>query len=201
MWRWIALSLLVVTGPLAAETKILAFAGSTRIESYNKKLVHEAAAIAREMGAKVTYIDLRDYPIPFYDGDLEAEDGMPANASYIRQLMIESDGIIIASPEYNGSLSGVLKNVIDWASRKEDATYSNSAFKAKTFAIMSTSPGGGGGARGLKHLRNILENLGGNVVSLEVSVPKAHEVFDSKGNLNDTAMKQELQDEVQQLYQ
>src|SRR5262245_61507584 len=112
MLKWILMAMLVLAGPLAAETKILAFAGSTRKDSYNKKLVKEAAQIARKCGANVTVVDLKDYPIPLYDGDLEKDEGMPENAKRIRKMMIESDAILIASPEYNGSLPAVLKNVI-----------------------------------------------------------------------------------------
>jgi chromate reductase len=190
--------LFLIAAPLAAETKVLAFAGSTREDSYNKKLVQEAAAIARKSGAKVTYIDLRDYPLPLYDGDAEANEGMPANAKLIRQMMVDSDRIIIASPEYNGSLSAVLKNVIDWASRS-DGAYFKDSYSGKKFAIMSASPGGGGGATGLKHLREILTRLKGDVIPLQVSVPKAHGEFSSDGQLKNAKLKEDLAKEMQQL--
>ncbi|MEO8113893.1 MAG: NAD(P)H-dependent oxidoreductase, partial [Phenylobacterium sp.] len=96
--------------------RLLAFAGSTRIGAYNQRLLDLAVGLAREAGAEVTAISLRDYPMPLYDGDLEAND-FPAVADAFRTLMIEHDGFLIASPEYNGSVSGVLKNAIDWASR------------------------------------------------------------------------------------
>ncbi len=99
--------------------KILAFAGSTRIDSYNKKLVKIAAAGARAAGSEVTYLDLRDIPMPLYDEDLEAQAGIPANVRSFKDLMVAHQGLLIASPEYNSSLSGVLKNAIDWASRPE----------------------------------------------------------------------------------
>src|SRR4028119_1430947 len=97
--------------------KILAFSGSTRTGSLNKQLVKIAANAARNAGAEVTYIDLRDFPLPLYDEDLEAAEGMPENARKLKQIMLEHQGLLIASPEYNSSLSGVLKNMIDWVSR------------------------------------------------------------------------------------
>lgn len=161
--------------PLFAEMNLLVMSGSTRTDSYNKKLAKEAAGIAREMGAKVTYIDLKDYPMPFYDADVEAKQGMPKNAKRFRAALIASDGVVIASPEYNSSVSSVLKNAIDWASRGEDGKGSQEAFKGKKFALMSASPGRGGGARGLVHLRAILEDVGGIVVEKEVSISRAYE--------------------------
>ena len=172
--------------------KILAFAGSTRADSYNKKLVHEAAAIARKMGAAVTIVDLKDYPMPFYDGDLEAKEGLPKNAVRLRELMIRSDGVIIASPEYNHSLSAVLKNAIDWTSRTPEGGVPREAYKGKRFALMSTSPGKGGGRRGLVHLRQIIEDAGGTVVAKEVSVPDAAKYFSEKNRPENPALKEEI---------
>ncbi|HEY9661480.1 MAG TPA: NAD(P)H-dependent oxidoreductase, partial [Allocoleopsis sp.] len=97
--------------------KILAFAGSTRTESYNKRLVKIAANGAKAAGAEVTYLDLRDLSLPLYDQDLEAQQGIPENALRLKELMRNSDGLLIASPEYNSSVTPVLKNAIDWASR------------------------------------------------------------------------------------
>lgn len=184
----------LVSFSLHAQTKVLAFAGSARENSINKKLVIEAAHIARERGADVTFIDLKDYPLALYDADCEAENGMPENAHILRNFLKNSDVILIASPEYNSSLTGLLKNIIDWASRNEQ-NGSREAFKGKRFAIMSASPGLGGGAKGLIHLRTILEDLGGIVVPQQVVVPRAYQAFDEKGKLKD----QKLQAELQQL--
>jgi chromate reductase, NAD(P)H dehydrogenase (quinone) len=189
------------TSTLLAEQKVLAFSGSTRADSYNKKLVLQAADIAKQMGATVTVIDLKDYPMPFYDGDLEEKNGLPEKAKQLRDLMKNSDAIIIASPEYNSSVSAVLKNTLDWASRGEKGGYSPDAFQGKKFAIMSASPGQGGGARGLVHLKQIIENVGGKVVSIKVSVKQAHTAFDEKGALINPAVKNELRDEIQELLQ
>src|SRR5262245_53093709 len=104
-----------------AAARILAFAGSTRTASFNKRLLHFAVAEARAAGAEVTHVDLRDFAMPLYDGDLEAASGLPAAAKAFKRLLIDHPGFLIASPEYNSSIPGVLKNAIDWASRKEAA--------------------------------------------------------------------------------
>ena len=190
--------LLLFSVSLSGETKILAFAGSTRAESANKKLVLEAVGIARKMGADVTFVDLKDYPLPLYEADWEAKNGMPKNAKHLQQLMIDSQVILIASPEYNASLSALLKNAIDWASRNGKGGTSYAAFEGKRFALMSASPGGQGGARGLIHLRAILEALGGTVLPQQVVVPDAYSAFDEKGKLKSQKLRAELQSLVRQ---
>lgn len=176
---------LLITTVLNAEVKVLAFAGSTRTDSYNKKLVMNAADVAREMGAKVTVVDLKDYPIPFYDADLETQSGMPEKAKEIRRLMLESQVIFIASPDYNSSVSAVLKNVLDWASRSESGKPSRDAFLNKKFGLMSASPGRSGGADGLAHLRDIIGDIRGIIIPHQFCVPLAHEAFDENGKLKD----------------
>src|SRR4051812_33174915 len=111
--------------------KILAFAGSTREGSYNKKLVKVAAAAATAAGAQVTLVDLRDFPMPLYDGDLETKEGLPSNARKLKELFISHDGFLISCPEYNSSISGVLKNTIDWISRPQPNEPSLAAFAGK----------------------------------------------------------------------
>jgi chromate reductase, NAD(P)H dehydrogenase (quinone) len=180
-----------------SEIKVLAVAGSTRDDSVNKKLVTEAAHLARQMGSKVTIIDLKDYPMPLYDADVEANQGMPIKGKQLRQLMIQSQVILIASPEYNGSLSGVLKNAIDWASRSEEGVSSREAFKGKKFGIMSASPGSGGGSRGLVHLKQIIENIGGTVIDQQVVIPDAYHAFDEQGCIKNPSQKAQLQQQIQ----
>ena len=191
---------LCITTALSAEMKILAFSGSTRADSYNKKLLQEAVAIAKEKGAEVQVIDLKDYPMPFYDGDFEEKQGMPENAKKLRTLMCASDAMIIASPEYNASFSAVLKNAIDWVSRGETGGASRDAFRGKKFALMSASLGKSGGANGLKQLRDVITAIGGEVVSNQVVVPEAHTVFDVK-EADATARKAALEQEIAQLIQ
>ncbi len=184
MWGWMLVLGIMFFSPLiSAESTVLAISGSTRQDSYHKKLATEAARIAEKLGAKATVIDLKEYPIPFYDGDLESEIGMPEKAQEIRNLMMQSQVIILSSPEYNGSLSAVLKNVIDWASRDGKGGPSREAFKGKTFVLMSTSPGPSGGSYGLEHLKTIIERIGGRVFSEQLIIPYSDKAFDKDGNL------------------
>ncbi|UBF24468.1 NAD(P)H-dependent oxidoreductase [Kovacikia minuta CCNUW1] len=173
--------------------KILAFAGSTRTDSFNKKLVKIAAAGARSAGAEVIDLDLRDLSIPLYDGDLEAKEGLPPGVRQLKDLMRATDGFLIASPEYNSSVSGTLKNAIDWASRPVEGEPPLACFADKVAAIMSTSPGALGGLRGLVHLRSILGNIKVLVLPDQVAVPKAHEVFTSDGGLKDTQQQEAIE--------
>jgi chromate reductase len=178
---------------MASTPKILAFAGSTRIDSYNKKLVKIAAAGAKAAGAEVTYIDLRDLPLPLFDEDLEAQQGLPANARTFKDLMISHQGLLIASPEYNSSLTAVLKNAIDWASRPAPNEAPLAAFAGKVASIMSASPGALGGLRGLVHLRSILGNIKVLVLPDQVAVPKAYEAFNPDGTLKDSKQQQSIE--------
>ena len=184
---------LIAALPLIADINILAFAGSTRKDSYNKQLLLNAVEIAQQMGATVLVVDLKDYSMPFYDADLEAK-GMPKNAKKFRELMAKSDAIIIASPEYNSSIPAVLKNTLDWASRNKEGGSSSEAFKGKKFAIMSTSPGRMGGARGLVHLQGIIEDVGGQVIEQKVSIPQAHKYFSEKNRSENPTLKAEIQE-------
>lgn len=199
MMKYFLFGLLAVSSTLTAETKVIAFSGSTRKESCNKKLINNAAEIARKMGANVTVIDLKDFPIPFYDADLEESQGMPEYAKRFRQMIVESNRIIISSPEYNSSLSAVLKNALDWASRTEDGKPSREAFAGKKVAIMSCSPGAGGGARGLVHLRSVITNIGGEVVDLQLVVPNSYTAFNSQGLLESESLREELKKEMEEL--
>jgi NAD(P)H-dependent FMN reductase len=165
--------------------RILAFASSTRRESFNKKLVAIAAQGAREAGAEVTLIDVKDFPLPLFDQDLEAEQGMPENGKKLKKLFIDHDGLLIASPEYNSSLPAVLKNAIDWVSRPAPGEPSLVAFRGKVATLMSASPGAQGGLRGLVHVRSILGNIGVIVLPDQIAVAKAHEAFQPDGTLND----------------
>lgn len=188
---------LLLTTELSASPQVLAFSGSTREESFNNRLVLEATSIAEEEGAQVEVINLKSLDIPLYDGDLEKEEGLPEGARKLRTWMKKSDIIIIASPEYNGSVSGVLKNAIDWASRNESQQFSREAFLGKKFLIMSTSPGKGGGKRGLVHLKAIIENVGGTVLPSQIVVPQAYTAFDPEGHLKDETKRSELVNAVE----
>jgi NAD(P)H-dependent FMN reductase len=159
--------------------KILAFAGSLREGSLNKKVVHVAADGARAAGAEVTVIDLRDFDMPIYNADIHQRDGFPEKATEFQQLLIDHDGILICSPEYNGSLPGGMKNAIDWASRlREPGQKMYAAFENKIAGIMTASPGSFGGLRALNHLRGILTIMTVKVLPLEIAVTFAHQKFE-----------------------
>jgi NAD(P)H-dependent FMN reductase len=179
---------------LLAKPNVLMFAGSTREGSINKKLVKAAAIIAEEMGAKVTVIDLRDFPMPIYDWDLEQKEGNTENIKKLRNLFLTHDVVVISAPEYNASIPGVLKNAIDWLSRDNEGRRSYAAFEKKTFAIMSCSGGKTGGAKVLSHLQDALEELGGEVAPKQLTLPRASVFFNSQSELTNTSVKNELRD-------
>jgi chromate reductase len=169
--------------------RILAFGGSLRANSFNQKLAALAADGARAAGAEVTLVSLRNFRMPVFDADFEAEFGMPEEARHLKSLVATHHGLIIACPEYNSSITAALKNAIDWASRQEsDTEPSLSAFRDKTAVILSASPGGLGGMRGLVHVRAILNNIGVNVLPKQIAVPRVDERFDSDGLLTDAAI-------------
>jgi NAD(P)H-dependent FMN reductase len=170
---------------MAFTPKILAFAGSTRTESFNKKLVQIAVAGARAAGAEVTCIDLRDLPMPLYDGDLEEKEGLPANARKLKDLMLAHHGLLLSCPEYNSSITAVLKNAIDWASRPVTGEPPLACFVGKVVGLMSASPGALGGLRGLVHVRAILGNIQSLVIPEQVAVPRSFEAFGPDGKLKD----------------
>ena len=166
--------------------RILAFGGSLRRDSFNQKLAAAAAEGARAAGAEVTLIALRDFPLPVFDQDLEDADGLPEAAKALKQLFRGHHGLLIASPEYNSSITAALKNALDWVSRTgtEDEP-PMVAFTGKTAALCSASPGALGGLRGLVHVRAILGNIGVMVLPDQVAVSKAHEAFAADGTLSD----------------
>ena len=166
--------------------KLLFFAGSARKNSTNKKLAKLAAGMAREKGAEVTLIDLKDFEMPLYDGDLEDEKGLPENARRFKQLFIDHDGFFIASPEYNSSFSPLLKNSLDWISRTgEEKEKPLIAYAGKVAALAATSPGGLGGLRGLVSLRMMLGNVGVTVIPKQVAIGSGNQAFDDDGGLGD----------------
>ena len=169
--------------------RILALAGSTRRESFNKKLVKIAAAGARAAGAEVTIVDLRDLALPLFDEDLEAAEGLPPNARKLKDLFLAHQGLLISSPEYNSSITAVLKNAIDWVSRPVPGEAPLGCFVNKVAALMSASPGALGGLRGLVTVRSILSNIKVLVMPDQVAVPKAHEAFNADGTLKDAGQQ------------
>lgn len=161
--------------------KILAFSGSTRKASLNVKLLNFAVAATLEHGAQVTHIDLRDFPLPIYNGDLEAESGVPESAQALRELLLAHDGLLIASPEYNGSVTALLKNTLDWCSRPANGIDGLAPFRGKAVGLMSASLSPFGGLRGIIDLRGIMAKLGATVLSEDVALPTAQNAFDPDG--------------------
>ncbi|MDD5349030.1 MAG: NAD(P)H-dependent oxidoreductase [Chthoniobacteraceae bacterium] len=180
--------------------RILAFAGSLRSGSFNKKLVRLAARAARAAGAEVTEIDLLDFQLPLLNQDDEDAHGLPENAKKLKALFLSHQGLLLSAPEYNSSLSAVLKNTLDWVSRAETPDETPlAAFTGKTAALMSASPGALGGLRGLVHLRAILGNIGVWTVPAQVCIPKAHEAFTPDGALKDPHPQAALEDLARKL--
>lgn len=196
MWKKWCVASLLLSASLSAQVHVLLFSGSTRQDSANQKLIALAAKDAEETGANVRVIYLRDYPMPFYNADLEAKEGVPEKAKNLAKLFAESQIIVISSPEYNASVSPLLKNTIDWISRTNGS--GPSAFKGKEFVLISASPGSGGGNRGLKHLTEIIKEVGGNVWNKQLTLPNAYSAFDERGNLNNPAARKELKSLIQQ---
>lgn len=172
--------------------RVLALAGSTRRDSLNKKLLAIAATAVEKSGAEVKRVDLRDFPMPLYDGDLEAESGVPEAARALKEKMKASDGLLIASPEYNSSIPAVLKNTIDWVSRPQPDEPRLAAFDGKVAALMSASPSPLGGLRGLFALRSVMQNIGVTVVPDLVTVKAAGDAFDGAGQLIDAGLAERV---------
>ena len=164
---------------MSKKPKILAFAGSLREKSYNKRVLKIAIKGAENAGAEVTYVDLKDYPMPIYNADLQDSQEFPPIAAAFQRLLLEHDGLLIASPEYNASLPAALKNVIDWTSRANGNIKLIECFKGKTAAIMTASPGAFGGIRCLAHLRDVLTILLVHTLPTEIAVAKVGGVFDN----------------------
>ena len=171
---------------MSSKPKILVFAGSARSQSFNKKLALIAADAAHRAGAEITYIDLRDFPLPIYDGDFEAEHGLPREAVELRHLFRQTDALLIASPEYNHSFSPLLKNTLDWVSRQADGEDFRNFYGGKHAALLATSPGSSGGTRGLPHLRQVLSHLGTRVLDEQVTIAKQFQAFAEDGSLKDS---------------
>ena len=175
---------------MTKKPKILAFAGSLREHSFNKRVLKTAIRGAEQAGAEVTFVDLRDYPMPLYNPDDQERNGFDENALRFQGLLTRHDGLLIASPEYNGSLPAALKNAIDWASRPSDRYERDKVFRGKFAAMMTASPGSFGGVRSLAHLRGVLTSVGVHVLPQEVAVSFAGDKFTVDGeDMTDERMK------------
>jgi chromate reductase len=184
----------------APKPKLLFLAGSARKDSVNKKLARNAFEIAKAAGANATFVDLKDYPMAIYDGDLEDSKGLPKKPAELKKIFAAHDGVFIASPEYNGFFTPLLKNALDWISRPSGKELGPmEAYKNKVIAIGAASPGPGGGRRSLEALRKLLENLQAQVTSEQIPVAKAYDKFDKDGHLTDAADREQLTKVVEQL--
>jgi len=164
---------------MSTAPRILAFAGSARRDSLNRKLLAVAIRSVQAAGGAVTLVDLNEYALPLYHGDLEDAEGLPANAVKLIELVQTHAGLLLASPEYNSQLTPLLKNTIDWITRADE-----NPFVGKVAAVVSASPGALGGARSLQHARHLLLHLGCHVVPAQCILPHAGEAFDEAGALS-----------------
>jgi chromate reductase len=175
--------------------KILVLTGSARLDSIHRKLARQTVEALQNAGVEATLADLRDFPMPMYDGDLEAGEGIPPAAKALKELARQHDGFAIASPEYNGSFPALLKNALDWISRPEPGERALEVFRGKVAAILSASPGPGGGRRGLHQLRELLEMMMVHVIPQELAIARSSAALDAAGHLvrlEDLAGLQEL---------
>ncbi len=179
--------------------RILAFAGSARRDSVNQKLLHAACAVARELGAEVDEVSLADFEMPLYNGDLEENDGVPEAARSLRERIEAADALLLACPEYNGSVTPLFKNTLDWTSRPDGEAKMLQAYRGKVAGLLSASPGALGGMRGLVHVRAILGGIGMYVVPSQCTVAGALQAFDDEGHLTDERQARHLRSTVQEL--
>ncbi len=176
--------------------RILAFSGSARRESLNKKLLAVTVDAVRAAGGEVTLIDLTDFPLPLFNGDLEDAEGMPVNATKLNELILQHSALLVASPEYNSMITPLLKNTIDWCSRADD-----NPFTGKVAAVVSASPGPFGGVRSMKLAQQLLLHLGCHIVPAQCFLIRAHEAFDEKGALKEARNQKSVQTLAAQLVQ
>lgn len=179
---------------MADAPRILVLAGSIRTGSFNALLANNAADSLGRAGAAVTRLSLKDYPLPLYDGDLEARDGVPAEAVALKERFTAHQGVLLVCPEYNAGVTPLLKNALDWVSRvRGDGEPPLPAYKNRVFALASASPGGYGGMRGLIAMRQILAlGTGALVLSEQVVVARAASAFDEAGALKDEGTRRML---------
>ena len=185
---------------MSQSLQLLAFAGSSREESFNRRLLAIAVAMLEAEGigwdAPAPFapdrIELADYPLPIYDGDLEAARGVPENAVKLRALFKAHRGLLIAAPEYNSSISPLLKNTLDWVSRPVPGEPGSLPYQDKLAALLAASPGALGGVRGLAALRSILVTLGVMVLPQQFGLAQAHDGFAADGSLRDARARERL---------
>jgi chromate reductase, NAD(P)H dehydrogenase (quinone) len=166
--------------------KILVFPGSIRSGSFNGRLADVAASTLSRFGADVTRISLADYPMPILDEDLQKREGIPENVMKLARMIEAQHGLFLACPEYNSSITPLMKNTIDWVSRvSRDGERPLKAWKGKTIALGSASNGHFAGVRGLYHVRSVLMNVGAQIITEQCSVASAATGFSEDGTIAD----------------
>lgn len=171
-------------------TKLMAFCASTRKDSFNRKLFSLVVTGARHAGAEVTVVDLKDYPMPIYNGDDEEISGMPESAVKLLDILAAHQGLLVVTPEYNGFFPPLLKNTLDWMSRPDPSGQSGLRhFQGKVAAMASASPSGFGGVRSLLATRQYLTILGLTVIPDQVTISQAHKAFNENGELQDAKLQ------------
>ena len=177
--------------------RIFGFAGSARPQSHNRMLLALAAKVAREAGCEVDIAEISEFPMPIYDGEHEREHGQPKAAKALKARMLAADALLLACPEYNASVTPLMKNTIDWISRPQPGE--PNAFKLKPTGLISASIGGLGGLRGLVTVRTVLNQLGALVTPTQFALASAQTAFDTDGGLVNAAQRQMLQDALAEL--
>jgi NAD(P)H-dependent FMN reductase len=174
--------------------KILVFAGSVRSGAYSGRTADVAQKTLAVQGADVTRLSLLDYPLPIFDQDMEKEKGIPDNAMRLARQVAAHDGVLIATPEYNGSIPPLLKNTIDWVSRvRRDNGKPFQPLSGKPAGLCSSSQGRFAGIRAINHLRAVLVRCRMEVVAPECSVPNGEEAFDPGGAFRDDHLQQSME--------
>jgi len=171
-------------------TRILAFAGSAKKKSIHNRLIRYGASKAESLGAEVTVVDLVEFPMPLFNEDLIASDGVPETVRGFRKLMLAHDGFLIGCPEYNSSITPLLKNVIDWASVPDGDDAGLCAYQGKVAGLFAASGGAVGGLRGLDHVREILSNIGTHVIPVQAAIGNFNSVFDDDAGISNERTSQ-----------
>ena len=186
---------------MTTTAKLLFFAGSARKDSHNKRLAKLGATIAEANGITTTFADLANFPMPVYNGDDEVTDGPPENAKKFSSLISQHNAVVIACPEYNASITPLLKNTLDWVSRvRNNDGSATQPYKNCVFALCSASPGGMGGLRGLVIVRHFLEQgLGALVIPDQFALPRAMNAYDEDGHLSDKEAQGRFKDMIEKL--
>jgi chromate reductase len=179
-------------------TNLVIISGSSRKESSNLKLARILESCCNAGGAQATHIELESYPMPIYSGDLEDAEGLPSSVKALQAALQDADGIIFTCPEYNGFMTPLLLNAIDWCTRSETASLSLSAFAGKSVFVASASPGPGGGSRAATHLKSLLMGIGCHVSPQALVIAGSYGAFDENGEFIDSTIQQRAAVQIDQ---